>query len=372
MTTRARPQRRPLPDAATIRAAEEAGLDYRPAFPTARRPRVAIAGCGAIATSHHLPAYTAWDVDVVGVYDPVAEATAGIRERFPVVRRVYDTVDELLDDHEVEIVDVATRPDVRVELIRRAAEAGKHVLAQKPLAPDLASAREAVAHAERHGVKLAVNQNARWLPPWRIATLLVERGAIGEVVAVTHLQDRPLPPLVGTHFDDLQHFVLYDYFIHWIDICRCWLADKELEAVRALDFRTPDQPALAQSPWAAWLALQYTDGSSALIRSVGEARTSRPGCPFWVHGTEGTIRGSVLVESDFVELDRDGELTRFPLDVSYYDGFAATLGELACAIDEDREPFNSGRHNLLSLAMTFAACESAEQDGRPVTVAATP
>jgi predicted dehydrogenase len=349
--------------------AEAHSLDYRPTFPSEYRPGVGLVGCGDIAKSWHLPAYAKYGVQVVGVYDAAPEATDGILERFPFVRRVYPTLEELLADDEVEIVDVATRPDVRPELIRRAIAAGKHVLAQKPFALDLRAAREVTEEAERRGVKVAVNQNGRWSPPWRIATLLIDQGAIGDVTAVTHLHDRPLPPLVGTHFDELEHFVIYDYFVHWIDISRCWLDGKAFEAVRALDYRTPSQPIEANSPWAAWVEIHYEDGTSALIRGVGPARTTRPGCPFWVHGTEGTIRGSVLLGSDFVELERDGVTSRFTLAGAWYpDGFAGTLGELVTAIHEDREPFNSVRHNLLTLGITVAACRSAEAGGVAVTL----
>ena len=351
-----------------MRAEAERSLDYRPAFPPGYRPGLGLVGCGDIARSWHLPAYAEYDVDVVGVYDPAPEATEGIRERFPFVRRVFSSLDELLADDDIEIVDVATRPDVRPELIRQAIEAGKHVLAQKPLALEVDAARSLVDEAEDRGVKVAVNQNGRWSPPWRIATLLIEQGAIGDLLAVTHLHDRPLPPLVGTHFDELEHFVIYDYFVHWIDICRCWFDGHSVETVRALDHRTPDQPDETKSPWAAWVAIQYADGASALIRNVGEARTKRPSCPFWVHGTEGTIRGSVLLGSDFVELERGGVTDRYTLEGAWYpDGFAGALGELVTAIAEDREPFNSARHNLLTLAMTLAACRSAEQGGRPVS-----
>jgi predicted dehydrogenase len=344
-------------------------VDYRPSFPPDYRPGVALIGCGGIAKTWHLPAYQAYGVDVVGVYDPLPEATEGVREAFPFVRRVFATLDELLADPEVDIVDIATRPDVRPELIGRAVAAGRHVLAQKPLALDLRAAREVVEEAERRGVRVAVNQNGRWAPPWRIATLLIEQGAIGEVLAVTHVHDRPLPPLVGTHFDELEHFVIYDYSVHWIDISRCWLDGRTVAAVRARDYRTPDQPADTKSPWGAWVEIEYADGASALIRSVGQARTGRPSCPFWVHGTEGTIRGSVLLGSDFVELDRNGVVSRYVLEGAWYpDGFAGTLGELATAVAENREPFNSARHNLLSLRMTLAACLSAEEGSRPVSL----
>jgi predicted dehydrogenase len=349
--------------------AAERRLDYRPTFPPGYRPGLGLLGCGDIARSWHLPAYAKYGVNVVGVYDPAPEATDGIHDRFPFVRRVFPSLDELLADDEIEIVDVATRPDVRPELIRQAIAAGKHVLAQKPLALDLHAARQLAEEAEDRGVRVAVNQNGRWSPAWRIATLLIEQGAIGDVLAVTHLHDRPLPPLVGTHFDELEHFVIFDYFLHWIDICRCWFDGNRVQAVRALDYRTPDQPRDAKSPWAAWVEIHCEDGASALIRNVGEARTGRPSSPFWVHGTEGTIRGSVLLGSDFVELERDGVTSGYTLEGAWYpDGFAGALGELVSAIAEDREPYNSARHNLLSLQMTLAACKSAEEGARAVSL----
>ena len=339
-------------------------VEYRPTFPADYRPGIGLIGFGDIARSWHMPAYEKYGVPVVGVYDPAPAATAGLRGP-----TVFATLEELLGDDEIEIVDVATRPDVRPEVIRRAIAAGKHVLAQKPLALDVRTARELVEEAERHGIRFAVNQNGRWSPPWRIATLLIEQGAIGDVVAVTHVHDRPLPPLVGTHFDELDHFVIYDYFVHWIDISRCWLDGKPVTAVRARDYRTPDQPLEARSPWAAWVEIEYQDGASALIRSVGEGRTKRPSCPFWVHGTEGTIRGSVLLDSDFLELEREGVVSSFALDGAWYpDGFAGSLAELVSAVAEDREPFNSARHNLLSLRMTLAACKSAEEEARAVSL----
>ena len=46
------------------------------------------------------------------------------------------------------------------------------------------------------------------------------------MIGVTHLLDRPLPPLVGTHFAEIEHFTIFDYLVHWIDICRCWLDGK--------------------------------------------------------------------------------------------------------------------------------------------------
>jgi predicted dehydrogenase len=344
-------------------------FDYRPAFPAGYAPGIGIVGCGGIAKDWHLPTYSRYGVEVVGVYDVLPEATRGICDAFPFVERVFPSLDELLADPRVDIVDIATGPEVRLELIGRAVEAGKHVLAQKPLALDIGAAREVVEDAERRGIRIAVNQNGRWSPPWRIATLLIEDGAIGDVIAITHVLDRPLPPLVGTHFEEVAHFTIFDFFVHWIDISRCWLDGKTIAGVRAHEYRPPNQPAGLATPVAAWVEIVCEDGTNALIRSVGDARTKHPSCPFWVHGTDGTIRGSVLLGSDFLELERDAITSRFALDGAWYpEGFAGTLAELASAIAEDREPFNSARHNLLSLAITLAACRSADGGSRLVSL----
>jgi hypothetical protein len=75
---------------------------------------------------------------------------------------------------------------------------------------------------------------------------------------------------------------------------------------------------------------------------------------------------------EWVELEHDGVPTRYDLEGGWHpDGFAGAMGELATAIAEDREPYNSGRHNLLSLELTLAACRSAEADGSPVAVEST-
>jgi predicted dehydrogenase len=349
-------------------------LDYRPSFPEDYRPGIGIVGCGQVVKTAHLPGYARYGQRVVGVYDVRPEATKGVREQFG-VELVFRELDELLAHPEIEIVDIATHPDVRPALVRRALAAGKHVLAQKPLAGDLETARELVSEGERLGLELAVNQNGRWAPAWRAATLLVEHGAIGDVVAVSHLYHHNYGFTLGTVFDEIEHLVLYDYSVHWFDITRCWLEAKQATAVRAREYRTPNQPTESSAPWGAWATIEYEDGSSAMIRGVGCAQTSRPHKPFWIHGSEGTIRGAVLGSgpmpgAESLELELDGRTTRFQLDGSWHtNGFAGALGELVTGIAEQREPYNSARHNLLSLELTLAACMSAEDDGRPVALA---
>ena len=349
--------------------------DHRPQFPV-ERGGVAILGCGSIAQSAHLPAYAAHGVGVVGVWSRNPERTAGIRDRFPGVGRVYDSAEDLLADPEVRIVDIATGPDGRLGWVEAAVAAGKHVLAQKPLTLDpaeLASLPELTARVAEAGIRVAVNQNGRWAPAWRLATLLVRDGAVGDVVGVTHLHDKPLPPLVGTPFDDVPHMLLTDYLLHWIDITRCWLEPTEVVSVQAVDGRVPGQPRASRNPWSATVGLVGADGATASLRVVGDVHASEPSCPFWIHGTRGSLRGSVLLGSDRLVLDRGDGPVELPLDGAWFvDGFAGAMGELMSAIEEDREPEHSAERVAGSLRVMFAARESAEAGGRPVSLAGDP
>jgi predicted dehydrogenase len=345
--------------------------DTGPHFPD-ERGGVAILGCGTIAQSAHLPAYEQHGVGVTGVWSRSAETTATVRQRFPFVGRVYASADELLADPEVRYVDLATGPEGRLEWLEAAIDAGKHVLAQKPLTlsvDDLVRLPDVLARADAAGVRVAVNHNGRWAPPWRATTLLLRQGAIGEVVGVTHLHDKPLPPLVGTPFDDVPHMLLTDYLLHWVDITRKWVGD--VSSVQAVDSRVPGQPAEARNPWSATLTMTTVAGATANLRIAGSVVSSEPGCPFWVHGTTGTLRGSVLLDSDRLALDDGATSTPVPLSGAWFvDGFAATMGELMCAVAEGREPENSAADAAESVRLVLAARRSADQHGAPVELEA--
>lgn len=344
-------------------------------FP-ADRSGVAILGCGTIAQSAHLPAYQKYGVGVCGVWSRSPDTTASVKERFPFVGRVYASAEELLGDPAVRFVDIATPPADRLRWIQAAVAAGKHVLAQKPLTlsgSDLDRLPALLELARAAHLRIAVNHNARWAPAWRAATVLVREGAVGEVVGVTHLHDKPLPPLVGTSFDEVEHMLLTDYLLHWADITRRWLADGTpsgagaVVSVHATDSRLPGQPPESRNPWAATMSLIAGSGATASVRIVGNAVASHPGCPFWIHGTRGTLRGSVLFDSDHLVLDDGQTVSPVPLEGAWFvDGFAGAMAELMTAVEEGREPEHSADDAALSVRLVLAARDSAERGGIPV------
>ncbi len=338
--------------------------EYRPRFPTDRQVLgIALLGFGVVAKKWQVPTYLKYGLRVTGAFDSSPKVVEEARKTHPKIR-MYTCLDELLDDPEVAIVDITTRPPGRLRLIAQALEAGKHVLAQKPLAPSMEGFTATLELARQGNLKVAVNQNGRWAPPWRLATLLIDAGVLGDVIAVTHVFDIRLFWEFNPGRHGSAHFLLFDYANHWIDITRCWFGSKELVSVQARDPKAPIVEKDGLISQGAWIAMHFADGSTAVIRGVA-CGAAHCGHPFWVHGTDATLRGDVdCRRGEFLELERDEVRSRFQLDGKWLpDGFAGTMGELMCAIEEDREPFNSLADNELTLRACLAACRSAEERG---------
>ena len=325
---------------------------------------IGIVGVGRIVQSAHLPAYRKHGLRVMGGYDVSSSALAeALSAGLP---RGYRSLDELLDDPSVSVVDVATRPEDRAEVARAALQAGKHVLAQKPFAISMEEGQSLVELADRMGCKLAVNVNGRWAPPWLGVTRLLAAGLLGRPFAVTHVYDVSFAWIRGTHFDEMEHFGLYDYSVHWVDIGLRWLRPALPLTVTAVDYRLESQPDDSHSPWGLDIYIAMSDSSTIAIRGIGGSPTQTGSHPFMVHGTGGVARGSVL-RVDELQLEREGSITSFPLTGSWFpDGFAGSMGGLLRAIVEGREPDNSGRDGLATLAVVLAAVESSERQGMPV------
>ena len=152
--------------------------------PDAHRLPIAIVGAGAIVDVAHLPAYRAAGLEVTGLYDHHAGRASEVAARHG-VPGVYETLDDVLADERVRVVDVAVTASAQPEIVRRVLGSGRHVLAQKPFAPDPATGEALVADAEARGLILVVNQQLRYEEGMAAAHRMVELGWIGDVTAVS-------------------------------------------------------------------------------------------------------------------------------------------------------------------------------------------
>ncbi|WP_425399143.1 Gfo/Idh/MocA family protein [Aeoliella sp.] len=337
-------------------------LPYQPQKPRNYEPKIGLIGCGGISSSH-LQAYRNMGYDVVALCDTRREAAEERRQEYYPQADVYTDYRELLDRADVDVVDIATHLAQRTPLVRAALLAGKHVLSQKPFVSDLDVAEELIDLAEQQGLKLAVNQNGRWAPYFSYLRQACKAGILGDVCSIDIHVVWDHGWIKDTPFDAMHHVILYDFAIHWFDIVACLFGPASPSSVFAQVDRANNQE--VAPPLNAQVVVQYDSGHASLV-----FRGSTKWDPFEtiiVTGTEATFRstGPVCANDNVTITNSDGQ-ARAQLEGDWFpDGFAGTMGELLCAIEEGREPENSAKANLRSLQLCFAAVESAEK-GVPI------
>ena len=154
---------------------------------------------------------------------------------------MYADYRDLLDRSDTDVVDVATHPQERVQIIRDSLLAGKHVLSQKPFVTDLDVGRSLIELAEVQGLKLAVNQNGRWAPYFSYLRQLVSGGYLGEICSVDIQIAWDHTWIKGTAFEKIHHVILYDFAIHWFDIVACVFRKRTPKSVIARTMRLSHQ-----------------------------------------------------------------------------------------------------------------------------------
>jgi 2-alkyl-3-oxoalkanoate reductase len=144
--------------------------------------RAAVIGCGKIAKMH-VSALASAGVDLVAVCDRDRQRAAEIAALAPGARS-YGDADVLLAEVRPDVVHVLTSPASHAALAIKAAQAGAHVLVEKPVALSVHEADAMIDAARLNGVRVMANHNWLFKPSVQRARALVESGEIGEVVHV--------------------------------------------------------------------------------------------------------------------------------------------------------------------------------------------
>jgi predicted dehydrogenase len=99
--------------------------------------------------------------------------------------RAYGSYEELLADKEIEAVYIPLPNHLHAEWVKKAADAGKHVLCEKPFALNAKEAEQAIAHAKSKGVLVMEAFMYRFHPQWKRAREIVKAGEIGVIHSVS-------------------------------------------------------------------------------------------------------------------------------------------------------------------------------------------
>jgi predicted dehydrogenase len=343
-------------------------IDDRPTPPRTRAYGIALIGCGGIVNYAHLPAYAQHGLKVVGCYDLNRDAALSTATAHG-IPRVYESVDELLIDPDVTIVDIAVHPAAQPDLAVRCIEAGKHILCQKPIALNPIEARRIVDSAALMAAKAAVNQQMRWSGGIAAAKQIIERGFIGELTDLQINVSVKTPWHMWPWLRDSDQLDVMFHSIHYIDAIRFLAGDPELVTSRHTTF--PGQPERAETKTVT--VLDYATRCQALIAVNHHDESGGVHAWFRVLGTEGVIEGDIGLLATYPEGGVDtvrarrgdepeGEWHEPILKTLWMpDAFIGPMASLINAIDTGGTPLTNVADNLNTVRVVTAAYESMSQ-----------
>lgn len=335
-------------------------LNFTPTWRLDRPWRVGMVGVGNIAQRAHLPGYRKLGLQVVAAADVNERALAAASHDWN-IPSVYTDFREMFAREKLDVVDITVHErwsDVKLDAVRAAAAAGVHVLIQKPLAMELETCAAMVDATRQAGVRMAVNQNARWAPAFRAAKVLLEAGCVGTPRVVNITARRP--PRSGD--------VLLNFSVHGLDLVRYFLKREPRRIYACLtEALNPAQSFIN-------LTLDFGEGLQGCIWDdcAGHLNVDAP-WDFHIAGDRGSIRGSDYFGGVNGQAWVEGWNSETPevivrprLRYAWQpDAFANVMGNLLTAIAEGTEPEVTGADNLKTMRLLLAARQSASR-GQPV------
>lgn len=335
--------------------------DYRPAPPAAEiknRYGIGLIGCGGIARGAHLPAYRNFGYRVVACCDLIEHNARRAAADFGIPFWTTD-VDALLACPDVDVVDLAVHAAQRRPLVEAIAAAGKPILSQKPFALSIEDAEAMVAVCAKARVSLMINQQARWAPEHRALRRVIDSGALGHLYSVLHV-NRSFQDVAGSWFVQLKDFNIVDHGIHFIDLSR-YFTGLTPRRVKAVTTTVPGQ--VAVSPMIYSIALEYAPEAQVMstLHFNNIIRTRDAHSTAWY--LDGTL-GSALLSGRELSLyrhERPGHRESWNIAGRWSpDAFGGSMGERLQSLAEGREAVTSGRDNLDSIRIAYAAVKSSE------------
>jgi len=285
---------------------------------------------------------------------------------------LFRSIDEMLEQANVDIIDIVTDPKTHPEMVAKAAAAGKHILCQKPFALSIEEAEEMVCLSNEASIRLMVTENWRWLQPFRLIKHILQQGELGRIhtVRYTHTdyytpRMAPEVELPQPFFREMPKLLFYEMGVHWFDTWR-WLfgTPKRIyaETQRISPYIEGEDSGIVVLGHddfygfldASWATRQQLD--VPLTSKVGPVHLER----LVIDGAEGTLK--LETSGRIVVVSKDGTAERVVAESTELDHeeshYLLQSHFITCL--ESGEPFQtSGEHNLTTLRMAFGVYESA-------------
>ena len=305
---------------------------------------LAMIGCGQIAQAHLRAIAANPHAQLVAAMDIVEDRATEVAEKYNA--RAYKSVKDVLADDDVEAVVLPLPHHLHCPITIQAAEAGKHILVEKPMALDLAEARQMVDAAESAGVYLMIGQSTRFRPEVWAAKGVINDGRLGQVQQCIHRRvwfTERLSTEWRYSSEQCGGLYLPIFSSHDVDMT-LWLMDAAPMKVHSI-LRSYTKLADAESDGI--VSMELSGGGIATLAFSMTSHIAQHSALFI--GTEGTLlidNGKLQVNDEEIQVDKSEET------------FTRQMRDFVDAIRENRKPVPSGRDALPTVAVLDAAKES--------------
>lgn len=161
---------------------------------------------------------------ITGVADPLIDKAQDFAAKWG-IPQVYRDVEQMLAQEKPDFVDIVTRPETHLELVRQVAAHGCNIICQKPMAPTWAECEAMVEVCETAGVRLLIHENWRWQPWYREIKKLHQAESLGEIFHLGfHIRTGDGwgdgAYTVQPYFREMEQLLIYETLVHHLDTSR--------------------------------------------------------------------------------------------------------------------------------------------------------
>ncbi len=340
--------------------------------------RLGVLGCGTAAHFHASACRSSQKIKLVSAFDVNYENAKKLADIYNLT--VSENYQDILKSDEVDAVLITLPHYLHADLTVATAEAGKHILCEKPMAPTLEECDTMIKAAKKAGVKLMIAENHRFLPAHELIKKLLDDGLIGTPLLVRgyegvdetpdlskpeHWKGSPEKAGGGVLMDAAVHkFAILNWMLGDVASAYCWLAKQVIK----LENKADDN---------AMILVKFENGCIGEI-VVSDTVFSPPTNRLEFYGTEGTIledhawKKPVQIFSTVKEAGENRyqwyrpEVEHEPFPMYYLISFRYEDEHFAECVLEDKEPIFTPEEAKKAVAVVLLGYLSAKT-GKIVT-----
>jgi predicted dehydrogenase len=271
--------------------------------------------------------------------------------------------EDILVDDSIDAIVLTTPNTLHMPQTIQAAQSGKHIFVEKPMALSVANCKKMIAAANEAGVVLSVGHNTRRMARYRKAEELIRDGAVGEIILAegnsSKTQGYRLSPDLWRHSrEESPGGPLVSFTVHQTDSFNHLVGPvRRISAfIKKLSGPAPPDDVMVATVEFECGALGYLGGTM-----LTESRNFTQ-----IHGTEGNVLVDEMGGGAYYQKRGSETFEQFSMPdakTQLVDSLAVEMDEFAKCIQEGKKPEVAGEEGMAAVAVMEAILRSAEADG---------